>query len=260
MIGLRDHLDLPHDVELTDAGLRDTVRGILVPLNAAGRSIVTYRSVDAMAAALARTSAIDRASAVRDARAFVLSLNEKCLLNLRPRGGTVALVWRWLSATLVLQSPARWPARRLPLCTERRRSAAASASRAAAPSALGGALIAAAILAVFAPGAALSAAVVVTLATTAHEAGHAAALHGVPAFVARRGLRVRIAHAALPREREAAIAAAGPLAGLAACLAALAIALPLDPMAAAVAGAALAVHALALTTLTPDGRRACAAS
>jgi hypothetical protein len=79
-----------------------------------------------------------------------------------------------------------------------------------------------------------------------HEAGHAAALRGIPHVLVRRGLRPRLLHPRLPLGRTLVVAAAGPLAPAL-------LALPLRGTLAL----PLAAHALALTVAAPDGRNAC---
>ena len=247
---------------MVDDALDDAVRDVRVPLNVSGVVAIRAGSIVAMADATAARFGETRDRALVDARAFALELNALHLLNVRVRGGLVVLAWRWANASLLLarhRALATWPTRRCALPAGRRASLAATA--ASLPSGLGGAaVVAATALAVGVP---LSIAAAVALAITAgvavHEAGHALLLGGVPAFVSRRGPRVAVVHRRLARRREARIALGGAVCGN---VFALAVALfAWTTFAPVLAGslAALAPHALALTIVTADGRRSCAA-
>ncbi|HZB23240.1 MAG TPA: hypothetical protein VE444_05290 [Gaiellaceae bacterium] len=262
MIADDDRLELPRGVRVVDGALDDTVRDVRVPLNVSGLAAVHAGSIAAIADGATALSDVPRERALQDARVFVHELNALQLLNVRARGGLVALAWRWACSAFVLvrhRTVERWPPRRCALPDGRRASVRAAA--AALPSGVGGSavVLAVAIAAGLPARTAVTAAFAIALGVAVHEGGHAMLLGGVPAYVARRGPRVAVVHRRLSRRREARIALGGAVAGNAYALAVAVAAWLLFAPLLAGAVAALVPHAFALTVVTSDGRRSCAA-
>ena len=95
----------------------------------------------------------------------------------------------------------------------------------------------------------------VALGVVLHECAHAVALHGIPRALVLTGVRPSLLHAPLGAARAVVVATAGPVVPALAGLVAVVL---WD--ASAPACAPLAVHALGLTVLAPDGRNACGLS
>jgi hypothetical protein len=262
MIRARDRLALPAGVSLDADGLRDDVRGVVIPLNATGRALVDRPTPEAMAAIAVTAFAAPPKDALVDAIVFAAALNERHLLNVDVRGGGIAIAARWLGSVLILgrhRSLPAWPTRRRALDTSSAASSALGAAVGAIPAAAAGAMPLLVVPPVIGAPLALSAAlaIAVALGVAAHEAGHASLLAGVPAFLGRRCVRVAVVHRPLSTRRTAFVALAGPACGIALALLATVLAWTSAAAELVAAQLALAPQAVALTVMTPDGRRAC---
>lgn len=267
MIGDQDVLELAGDVELRSGGLYDPVRGGSARLNATAAGVLRRSlSVGSLAAELERQFGLAPAGARAHARVFAAQLNAALVANVVPRGGSVTLALRWLRLSPVLLALGRlprWPARRRPLDTS---SALGGAAAAAIGSLTPAVSLAAMILLVASPAtlggpAVLAAAVAAAggsaLALAVHEGAHAALLRGVPACLVTRPLRAAVLHRPLSPRREAAVAFAGPAAGVLISAALLALAAAFAEL--APAASLVSAQALGLTVLAKDGRTICAA-
>jgi hypothetical protein len=262
MIRARDRLELPRGVSLEADGLRDDVRGVTVPVNASGRALVDAPTPEVMAAIAVTTFGAPPTAALADACVFAAALNERYLLNVDVRGGGIAIAARWLRSAWILgrhRSLPSWPTRRCTLDTSSRARAALGAAvgalRAGVVGATGVFVVAVVVGAPFTIAAAL--AVALAFGVAVHEAGHALLLARVPAFLGRRGARVAVVHRPLSRRRTALVALAGPASGIALALLAALLAWASSAAELVAAELALAPQAVALTVVTPDGRRAC---
>lgn len=263
MIAPSDRIALAPGVLLDRDGLHDPVRDTTFPLNESARVVLSADTVAEAAAALAQSFrvAVDRACA--DATAFCAELNDRLLLVIEPRGGTLRLAARWLlvaARLLPFRVVPHVPAQRKHVDTAATRALLRTGARAllgpSAVSAVGAGV--AALLATRQMSLALAVALAVAVGLVTHELGHLALLRGVPACVVVRGLRVSVFHRRVDARREVRVALAGPVSGIA--LAALALlAVELVPCAELAAVALLeAGQLLGLTMLTHDGRRVCA--
>ena len=264
---------LPEGVTLAEAGLSDSVRGVVLPVNPTGRLIVAHadgRSLAEIACVLAERFGLAREQALADVLTFARELNEKLLLNLHRRGDPFRLAGRWLRSAgclFPLGIVPEPPRRRRALATTGHAVAALAVARALAGFGLAAAtgtgastLFVLASLGVRDLPTAVALGGAVGVGIVAHEGGHAARLRGVPACVAVGGLRPFVLHAPLDARRRASAALAGPAAGVALGWVVLAAALAFDAEIAAVASVILAAQALGLTVGARDGRRACGLS
>lgn len=273
MIAPGDGVRLPPGVALRDGALEDSVRGAAWPLNEAAELVLARAGAATIAdtaSALAERFAVPADTALADVRAFCADLNSKLLLNIEPRSGALALGGRWLSeAVLLLPLGAlpRLPLRRSAIDTRTAARAVATVARRLSLQALGVAALLAALATLLFAGAGvpelelpLLLAASAASGLVAHEAGHAAALRGVPSCLAHAGLRTFVLHAPLPALRRALVALAGPAAATVLGWVALlvAFALALDDL--ALAATLLTTHALGLTVAAEDGRTACTPS
>ncbi len=269
MLSAGDRGRLAEGVRASGSRLVDDVRGDSWPMNAAAAFILVRqgRPLGAVAEELAVEFGLPAARARADVLAFALSLNAFLLLNVE-HGARRMRRWRdFLALALRLAPAGAFPAtlaRRKRLDTRSVSRAIATAVVAAAPRALVVACLAAVVVGhvVLVAGAAgIGVAVVVGLGAgagfAAHEAGHAAALVGVPAALVLSGRRTYVLHGAVPPARRETVALAGPapVVGLG-CLLAFLATLTSAPLL-AVAGLAPAAHAVSLTVATGDGRAAC---
>jgi hypothetical protein len=262
MIDARDRLELPRGVSLDADGLRDNVRGIAFPVNATGRALVDAPTPEAMAAIAVTTLGAPPSAALADACVFAAALNANHLLNVDVRGGGIAIAARWLRSAWILgrhRSLPSWPTRRCALDTSSRERAALGAAVGALPAGVVGATMVFAVPVVVGAPLAIAAALAVAVAfgVSVHEAGHALLLAHVPAFLGRRGVRVAVVHRPLSQRRTALVALAGPASGVALALLAAVLAWATSAAELVAAELALAPQAVALTVVTPDGRRAC---
>jgi hypothetical protein len=242
VIAVSDAIELPPGVELRDDALVDMVRQCAIPLNAAALAVLRAATVDDAAETLAAAGAADGR---RDALSFCHELNARGLLNVRiPLGARLLRRLHGLRYGLILHAPVR----RIDV------PGAAGVARAVAPSA---ALLAAALLplGVLAGVVAAAAAVVTGAGIVLHEVGHALALRGLPYALILDGLRPELLHERVAGQRGALVAAAGPLMP---ALVAVCLSLAFTPIAPVLAP--LAAHALGLSVLAEDGRRACGLS
>ncbi len=270
MIGPFDRVRLPKGVELRDDALVDVLRPSAVPVNATALVALDARTASEAAAALERRYGVDAETALRDVLSLFAELNARFLLNVSPRWRIAAVAWRWLRTV-----PALLPLGRLPTTARARRavdtSSACSLAR-TAPVALApflalllvaGTTTSALLLAAFgvtAPTLFATLGIAIAAAVALHELAHLAALRGVPACIVVRGFRASVVHGAVSPRRTRAVAASGPVAGiaLALCLVALASVRPSTE-----AGAAALVcfaNALGLTVASRDGRALCGLS
>ena len=239
MIETGDAIELAPGVEVRGDVLVDPIRRRAIPLNAAALAVLRAETLHDAAATLAAAGAADGS---RDALSFCRELNARGLLNVRISFGARQL--RRLCGLrygLVLHAPVR----RLDV------PGASAVARAVAPSA---ALLTAALLPVGLLGGLLAAAaaVVTGAGIVLHEVGHALALRGLPYALLLDGLRPELLHARLGGLRAVVVAAAGPLLP---ALVAVGLSLAFTPAAPVLAP--LAAHALGLSVLTEDGRKAC---
>lgn len=248
LIAPTDRVRLADGVVVADGFLVDPVRARPIPLNATGAIVAAQadgRTLGEVAAGLAAATGAAPERALADTIAFCAELNRRLLLNV---GGSRR---RALLPALHGLRPAALP----------RRGGLATLARPAALAATLGGLVALPLavltgepLLVALVGTALAAGLAV------HEAGHAAALRGVPWCLAVAGLRVAVMHRPLSPGRRSAVAAAGPAAASLAGVVLLGAAWLLEAEAAALASAPLVTQALGLTVLAGDGRIACGLS
>jgi hypothetical protein len=269
MLSSSDRGRFPDGVRAHGDHLVDDIRGDAWPMNASAAFVV-----DRMGAPLGTVVAefscafrvpVERARA--DVLSFVLTMNARLLLNVEHPSRLLRRLSSLVILALRLAPAGALPAalaRRRPLDTATTVRAIWSALRAVAARAL---LVAATVgllalhLVLVAGVAGVVLAAVVGLGAGAgfalHEAGHAAALTGVPAAVVLRGRRTYVLHRPVGSGRSAVVAVAGPapvaVVGGLLVLLALATSFPLL----AVGGLAPAAHALSLTVATTDGRCAC---
>lgn len=260
MIGAHDRIELPSGVSVHGSELVDEVRGVRVQLNPSATVALRESTPELMAAALCRSFGVERQRADADALTLCVRLNVALLANVRVR--TPRLLARWLLDALMLapiRRLPRWPARRRAVRTSSVIGAFATVARGTVGTA------AAVSLATALPLAAVGASMVAVAAGFAagaglvlHEVAHAIALRGVAAALIVRGIRVSLLHPRLDARREGLVAAAGPLAVVAAALVALAGVYASAYAAAAPIPVVFALHALGLTVLGCDGRKLCA--
>jgi hypothetical protein len=269
MLDLSDTIRLAEGVRFERGALLDDVRSSRVPANATADFVLRRldRPLGAIADELARTYAIDRVDARNDVLAFAYGLNRLLLADVHP-GRRRWTRWReWIAIALRLA-----PGARLPRSPWRRvRVDTASPLRAAVATlwVLKARTLAIAAMAFFLElqAAALSGAsaslslvgiaVAVGLGLALHEAGHAAALVGIPAAVVLAGSRTFVVHPSLAGLRRRLVAAAGPAAPLVPATVLTTAARPLGSLAIALAACAFGGHAVGLTVATGDGRAAC---
>jgi Coenzyme PQQ synthesis protein D (PqqD) len=269
MLSAGDCGSFPAGVQVCDSMLVDEVRGDAWPMN--GTAAFVLERVGAPLGAvideLARGFGLPVDRARDDVLAFVLALNAQLLLNIEHRGSALRR-WATLASLALRLAPTgllpSLPARRRRLDTGTARWALVTALVAVAPRAALVALLVTifSLQIVMAAGAAgVVLAVLVGAGAGAgialHEAGHAAALVGVPAALVLRGRRTFVLHRPVGNRRRIAVALAGPgpVAALGATLATIAI-VAHEPLL-LVVGLAPAAHALSLTVATGDGRSAC---
>jgi hypothetical protein len=260
LICANDRIELPPGVSVKGSELVDEIRGVRVQLNASA-AVALHESTPAlMAEALCRSFSVERQRADVDALTLCARLNVALLANVRVT--TSRLLVRWLLDALMLaplRRLPRWPARRRAVRTSSVVGALSTVGRgtagAAAAVALGTALP---LAAVGASMVAVAAGVAAGAGLVLHEVAHAVALRGVAAALIVRGVRVSLLHPRLDARREGAVAAAGPLAVVAAALVALAGVHASANTVAAPIPVVFALHALGLTVLGCDGRKLCA--
>jgi hypothetical protein len=260
VICANDRIELPSGVSMQGSELVDDIRGVRIQLNQTAIVALREATPAQMATALCSHFAVDRRAADVDALTLCARLNAALLANVRV--ATPRLLARWLSAALMLAPIRRvpsWPARRRAVCTSSVGAAVATVIRGTVSTAAAVSVVTALPLAaVGAPALALAAALAAGTGLVLHEVAHAVALRGVAAALIVRGVRVSLLHPRLDARRERLVAAAGPLAVVAASL----ITLTAVHAAAAVSAAPIpvifALHGLGLTVLGPDGRKLCA--
>ncbi len=266
----------PADTILLAAGVRvehrcvvDDVRDDRLPLNEAATFVLERagRPLGDIAGELAAAYDIDLDRARHDVLAFAFRLNRLLLVNVvrghrRPQLFGRALR-SWLPLVLSGGLP-RSPWRRLALDSRSGPRAAITALRAvsarAAAMALAASLLAAqtaALAGAAPPSSSLAVGLAVGSGLAAHEAGHAAALGGVPAAIVLAGPRTFVVHRAVTGARRRLIAISGPVAPLLLAVLVVLAARPLGSTVLALAGCALGGHAVGLTVATGDGRAAC---
>jgi hypothetical protein len=259
LISTNDVIELPPGVTVEASELIDHVRGIRIGLNTAA-AVALHESTPArMAAALCSCFSVERTRADADALTLCASLNAALLANIRvawPR-----LLVRWVRDALILASLRRlpaWPARRRAVRTSSVTAALTTVAHGTAGTATVVSLATALPLASAgtpilgcAVGLAAGAGLVL------HEVGHAIALRGIAAALIVRGVRVSLLHPKLDPRRQRLVAACGPLAVIAAALVTLVAMYVFATAAGAAVALILALHALSLTVLSPDGRKLC---
>jgi hypothetical protein len=238
VIAPEDRISLAPGVTLDGDVVVDPVRGLRVAASPAAAIVLAHadgRSIADVGELLTRHGAED---GQRDALEFSRELSRRLLVNVRIR--PAASIRRRAAAArrgILVNAPPR-----------RVRSLSA-----------GLAVVAAVLTGVTAPLGLLIGAwplvAGVALGVVLHECAHAVALHGIPRALVLTGVRPSLLHAPLGAVRAVAVAAAGPLLPALAGLVAVVL---WD--ASAPACAPLAVHALGLTVLAPDGRNACGLS
>ena len=257
---------LPADVRLDETELDDLALGMRHPLSPSGvlfvRLLTAGGSLDQTRETLARRLAVPVEQVDADLRAFVHTLNEAGLLNVRPDGwrGRWAGVWLALRSALLTGMLPRARAVRFPVRSASAWRAQADIVRGLVGDPMHWWPVAATLCAgawLLPPSRleplVLMPALLATIAT--HEAGHAWA-------VARRGggcyLRVRGVAASIVYGRQYAsglVAAAGALAAAAWGIVLLTGAAWSGSAALAVASTPFVAQTLALTVLAADGRR-----
>lgn len=213
----RDRIVLAPGVALDGGCVVDRVRALRLPANPSALAVLACADGRTVAEVGAALERLGSGDGLREALAFCAELNRHLLVNVRSRR----------PRTLLL--PVRTTVARAVL------PAAAALTLLSLPAAV----------AVHA----WTIAPVVGAGLVLHEFAHAAALGGIPHAGVRRGLRATVVHPRLAPLRALVAGAAGPLAP--------ALVAPALARVAAPAALLLAVHALALTVLSPDGRAAC---
>jgi hypothetical protein len=261
VIAAADRIELAPGVHLRGRALIDEVRGVSVPLNATAALALRESTPERMARRLCDLHDVDRVRASDDVRFLCLTLNSALLVNVRV--ATPRLLIRWLRHALMLAPLRRlpsWPPCRHVVRTTSTAGAITTVARGAACAAAAvGVATAAPFVAVGAPAIGLAAGTAAAGGLVLHEAAHAVALRGTAAALIVRGVRVALLHRRLSPAREAVVAAAGPLAVVAASFVVLAAAHAGSAPGAAPVPLVLALHALGLTALAPDGRKICVA-
>jgi len=272
MLEASDRIVLADGVVLRDGRLVDGVACTSWPVNATGAFVLARqgRVLGDIAENVAAAYALPVERARGDVLAFAWQLNRLALANVDRRAGRIRHAATWLRLAVRLAPAGAVPpltVRRRPLDTSTVPRAAVGVGRALASRCATLALTAAALVAhvglvagrpsLLAPGAV---GLAVGAGIAAHEAGHAAALRGVPSALVMRGSRVSVVHAPAGAARRALVAVAGPavVAAVGAGLLAASVALGAPTLAAA--GGPAALHALGLTVLASDGRTACGLS
>ncbi len=269
MIRDSDRLVLAPGVAYANSRLTDAVRGEGWPLNESGVHVIERiaRPVGDIVRETGRAWAVPAETARDDVFRFAWRLNALGLVNVERDVSIVRRVVDWIVLALRLA-----PAGALPGAIARRRSIdtrscsravgstlAATLPRAAALAAAATAIAGHLLLIAGAPGVlgALALGLGVGVGVGLHEAGHAAALRGVPAALLTRGPRIHVMHARIGSRRRWVVALAGPLAvsllGLGLVVGGVLTAAP----AVAVGGCPLVAHAFGLTVACGDGRVAC---
>ncbi len=268
--------ELPHGVTLGAACIVDEVRGKDWPLNHTAvdmLELVVREPLPVAAARLADMYSLPIDRATRDLLAFCRDCNSKSLLNIRETWGTYLVrLFRWapkairslLLAGMLLPPPSPATTRRA-LDTDNYLRAVDSTIRCLSWPALKlglviGSVTALPMLAIGGVPAVLTMFVVamaIGLSVLVHEGGHVVMLIGTPCSLETAGIQVWVRHGPVHGRKQLLAAAGGPLA--ASSLAVLAVLLAevsgVSSLAFLVAG--LAPHAMALTVLSRDGRRAC---
>jgi hypothetical protein len=264
-----DRIELPPGVALVPGALVDEVRGASWPANETACFVLGQagRRLGDVADELAARYRLPRERTRGDVLALAWQLNRGLLANVVAGEGRLARAAAWLRLALRLAPARAWPvrpARRRPLETSTLLRALASAVHATARRGL--ALAAAGsvvcwelVAAAGSPGVLLPAlaGLAVGAGLVLHEAGHAAALRGIPAALVLDGVRTYVVHRSLPSGRRRLVALAGPCLPVAAGAALLAAGSAGGTSELAIAGCPLAAHALTLTVLAGDGRAAC---
>lgn len=269
MIGEHDTVRLAVGVTVDDGTLADDVRGASWPLNDSGAFLLARNGqpVGSMVREVAEAFALPLEQARADVLQFVWHLNSLALVNVDPGVSRLRRLLDWVHLAARLAPAGALPAalaRRRPIDTRSTLRALGSCLAAAAPRAVavaGAATAVTAQLGAIAATGSVGAPFVIGLGTGAglalHEAAHAALLRGVPSALVTRGRRTYVLHAAVTPGRRSLVALGGPLAvalvGIGVVAAGAAAAAPLLVF----GGCPFAVHALALTVASGDGRSAC---
>jgi hypothetical protein len=269
MLEAADRIVLADGVVLRDGNLVDGVTRMSWPVNATGAFVLERqgRALGDVAENVAAAYALPVERAHADVLAFAWQLNRLALANVERTAGRLRHTAAWLRLAARLAPAGALPpltARRRPLDTSTVARAVMGVGRVLAGRCAAFALTSAFLVAhvglvagrpsLLAPGA-VGLAVGVGLA--AHEAGHAAALRGVPSALVVRGSRISVVHAPAGAARRAVVAIAGPGVVAAGGVGLLAASVALDSPALAAVGGPPTLHALALTVLASDGRTAC---
>jgi Coenzyme PQQ synthesis protein D (PqqD) len=269
MLDVSDTIGLADGVRFERGALVDDIRANRLPANSTAAFVLRRAGtpLGAVADELAGAFAIDQAQARDDVLAFAYRLNRLLLVEVRPGKGRLARFGKWIVVALRLAPGARLPTsawRRVRVDTGSPLRAVATtlwALRARTLLVFAIALVLALQVAAFSGASSPVSWVVVALAVglglAVHEAGHAAALAGVPAAVVLAGSRTFVLHPSLAGVRRRSVAAAGPAAPLLPATVLAMTARPLGSTAVALGACAFGGHALGLTVATGDGRTAC---
>jgi hypothetical protein len=271
MIAESDRFDLASGVSLSSRHLADVVRGCSWPLNSSGAFVLERAGdrLDAVVNELAAAFDLPLDVARFDVLQFVWTLNAQALVNVRQGGTRIRRLADWLGLALRLA-----PAGSLPTAITRRRaldtgstlggfasSLRASISRVTAVAAAATVASLPVTSLIVGPGRAGTLAVALGIATGVgvglHEAGHVAALRGVPSALVLRGRRTFVLHARLGPARRSFVAVAGPGVAVSAGLALVGLGAAVSEPSLVIPGLPLVAHAFSLTVIGGDGRAAC---
>lgn len=269
MLAETDRLSFPAGVSLQEGRLVDRVRGSSWPLNGSGVFVLAHRdhTVGQIARDLALACSQPDEVARDDVLRFTWALNRLALVNIERGCSRSRRVVSWAQLALRLAPAGAIPAaaaRRRPVDTRTVTRAVASCVRATLHRAIAIGVVCALVAAqlgaaagVFAILAPLALGLGAGAGLALHEAGHAAALRGVPSALVVHGLRTYVLHARVSDARRSAVAIAGPLSTGVIGVGVILVGAALTAPAVALAGCVLATHAASLTIAGGDGRIAC---
>ncbi len=269
MITQSDMIALPDGVSVVEGELTDDVRAMSWPVNAVAAFVLgrTGAPLGATVTEIARAFSLSEEQARADVLGFVWQLNALALVNVERQGSRMGRAHEWVVLAARLA-----PAGTVPALLARRRRIDTRTPTRGFISCLVAAwrrmvvicavmTVLAAQLVALAGSHGLALPLVLGLASGVgaglHEAGHAAALRGVPSALVTHGRRTFVLHAPVSPARRSGVALAGPLAVAALGFALMIVAVATAAPVLAAAGCPFAAHALGLTVLASDGRTAC---